>query len=49
MKRVFGIAIENCERCGGAVKIMACAVVGPLVKQDLPAKKYAVIERPGGF
>jgi hypothetical protein len=24
-------------------------VVEPLVKQDLPAKKYAVIERPGGF
>jgi hypothetical protein len=24
LKRVFGIDIENCERCGGAVKIIAC-------------------------
>jgi hypothetical protein len=24
LKRVFGIDIETCERCGGALKIIAC-------------------------
>jgi hypothetical protein len=24
LKRVFGIEIEKCEKCGGRVKIIAC-------------------------
>ena len=36
LKRVFGIDIETCERCGGKVKIMASieapAVSAPILK-----------------
>ena len=36
LKRVFGIDIETCERCGGKVKVMASiaapAVIAPILK-----------------
>ena len=38
LKRVFGIDIETCERCGGKVKVMAMAsiedpaLIAPILK-----------------
>jgi Putative transposase len=35
LKRVFGIDIETCERCGGAVKIIACIEDPPVIEKIL--------------
>jgi len=36
LRRVFGIDIETCERCGGAMKILAC-IQDPAVIRKLLA------------
>jgi rRNA maturation endonuclease Nob1 len=45
LKRVFGIAIETCEQCGGPVKVIASnedatvigRILGHLASRELPA------------
>jgi hypothetical protein len=41
LRRVFNIDIETCERCGGAMKIVACivdpAVIRKLLRRAAPA------------
>jgi hypothetical protein len=45
LKRVFGIAIETCEQCGGPVKVIASnedatvieQILGHLASRELPA------------
>jgi hypothetical protein len=34
LKRVFGIDIETCPACGGAVKVIAC-IKGPVVIKQI--------------
>jgi len=45
LRRVFGIDIETCERCGGAMKILACiqdpAVIRKLLRAAAPAGPHA--------
>ncbi len=35
LKRVFGIEIEQCERCGGTLKIIACIETPEVIAQIL--------------
>ncbi len=36
LKRVFGIDIETCLACGGALRIIAC-IEDPLVTKKIPS------------
>ncbi len=40
LKRVFNIAIETCQACGGAVKVMACIEEPAVIKQILDHLKH---------
>ncbi len=40
LKRVFNLAIETCQACGGAVKVMACIEEPAVIKQILDHLKH---------
>jgi hypothetical protein len=49
LKRVFDIAIETCQACGGAVRIIA-SIEDPVVIEKILthlAKKDPIVRRPG--
>ena len=38
LRRVFNIDIEACERCGGAMKVLACISDPAVIRKILAAK-----------
>jgi len=48
LKRVFGIDVETCDECGGAVKAIAC-IEDPVVIKKIRdhLDKKAVVSEPG--
>jgi hypothetical protein len=41
LKRVFGIEIEQCERCGGTLKIIACIETPEVIGTSQPGARSA--------